>query len=171
MTKTDGRRTALQIGPATRTHQGLLNTFEEMNMATATALLFPWSDTYSVKIGIIDMQHKNLVSIINELHQAMVAGHGKEQLGKILSNLINYTHVHFKTEETFMESHQYPEFTSHKSEHDRLTKTVLDFQAKFQRNEVGLTIEVMDFLKNWLGKHILGVDKRYAPFFNAKGMR
>jgi hemerythrin len=52
-----------------------------------------------------------------------------------------------------------------------LTKTVLDFQGKFQRNEVGLTIEVMDFLKNWLGKHILVVDKRYGPFFNDKGMR
>jgi len=49
-------------------------------MAIATAQLFPWSDTYSVKIGIIDMQHKNVVNIVNELHQAMVTGHGKEQL-------------------------------------------------------------------------------------------
>lgn len=144
---------------------------EETNMGTATALLFPWSDTYSVKIGVIDMQHKNLVSIVNELHQAMVAGQGKQQLGKILSNLIKYTQVHFKTEENFMESHQYPEFIHHKSEHDHLTKTVLDFQSKFQRNETGLTIEVMDFLKDWLSKHILGSDKKYTPFLNAQGVR
>lgn len=140
-------------------------------MATATALLFPWSDTYSVKVGIIDMQHKNLVTIVNDLHQAMVAGHGKDQLGKILSGLIKYTQVHFKTEENLMQSHQYPEYEHHKSEHERLTKTVLDFQGQFQRNEVGLTIEVMEFLKNWLYKHILESDKRYSPFLNAKGVR
>jgi len=140
-------------------------------MVTTTGVLFPWSDTYSVRIGIIDVQHKNLVSIINELHQAMVAGHGKYQLGKILSELIKYTKVHFTTEENLMQSHQYPDCTLHKSEHDRLAKTVIDFQAKFQRNEIGLTIEVMDFLKTWLGKHILESDKKYGPFLNAHGVR
>ena len=139
-------------------------------MATAIALLFPWSETYSVNIGIIDMQHKNLVNLINDLHQAMVSGQGKQHLGKILSSLIKYTQVHFKTEENLMHSHQYPELEPHAAEHDRLTKTVLDFQAKFQRNEVGLTIEVMDFLKDWLSKHILGADKQYGPFLNARGV-
>lgn len=144
---------------------------EETNMATGTALLFPWNDTFSVQIGIIDMQHKNLVSIVNELHQAMAAGQGKQELGRILSSLIKYTQVHFKTEESFMESHRYPKYIVHKSEHEELTKTVLDFQSKFQEDEVGLTVEVMDFLKTWLSQHILGSDKKYTPFLNAKGVR
>jgi len=139
-------------------------------MATATGLLFPWSDTYSVKIGVIDMQHKNLANIINELHQAMVGGQGKQQVVKSLSNLIKYTQIHFKTEENFMVSHQYPDYMNHKTEHDRLTKTVREFQDKFQRNEVGLTIDIMEFLKNWLSKQILGSDQRYAPFLNAQGV-
>jgi hemerythrin len=140
-------------------------------MATVTALLFPWNDTFSVQIGVIDMQHKNLVNIVNELHQAMVARQGRQDLGKILSGLIKYTQVHFKTEENFMELHRYPEYIHHKSEHEQLTKTVLDFQSKFQNNEVGLTIDVMDFLKSWLSKHIMGSDKKYTPFLNAKGVR
>jgi hemerythrin len=143
---------------------------EETNMATAAALLFPWNDTYSVQIGIIDMQHKNLVKLVNDLHQAMVVGHGKDELGRILSSLISYTKAHFKTEEHFLDSHQYPDYAKHKSEHDQLTKTVLDFQGKFLRNEIGLTVEVMEFLKDWLGKHILGSDKKYTPFLNSKGV-
>jgi hemerythrin len=111
------------------------------------------------------------VKIINELHQAMIGGHGKDQLGKILSSLVSYTQAHFKTEENLMESHGYPEYTIHKAEHDRLTRTVLDFQSNFQKNEVGLTIEVMDFLKDWLSKHIMGIDKKYTPFLNSKGVR
>ena len=34
-----------------------------------------------------------------------------------------------------------------------------------------LTLEVMNFLKDWLTGHILGVDKKYAPFFAAKGLK
>jgi len=139
-------------------------------MATAPALLFVWNDTYSVKIGIIDMQHKNLVNIINNMHKAMVEGRAKEHLGKILDELIKYTQAHFKTEETFMESHHYPDYVRHKTEHDQLTSRVVDFRDKFNRNEVGLTIEVMAFLKEWLGKHILGSDKRYSPYLNSKGV-
>ena len=139
-------------------------------MPTAPALLFPWSDTYSVNIGVIDMKHKNLVKIINDLHQAMVEGNGREQLGKILTSLISYTRAHFKTEEVFMESHRYPGWAKHKSEHDQLTKSVLDLQSKFQRNGVGLTVETLDFLKDWLIRHILGTDRQYAPFLNSKGV-
>jgi len=142
-----------------------------MTKVTVTPLLFPWDDAFSVRIGVIDMQHKNLVGIVNELHQAMVRGQGKQELGKIFSNLIKYTHVHFKTEENLMESHRYPEYIHHKSEHEQLTRTVLDFQSKFQKEEVGLTVEVMDFLKGWLSKHIMGSDKKYTPFLNAKGVR
>ena len=54
-------------------HQGCRTLLcEDPNMATASALLFPWSEAYSVKVGIIDTQHKKLVDLINELHQAMI---------------------------------------------------------------------------------------------------
>ena len=140
-------------------------------MAIAAPPLFPWSDdTYSVKIGLIDTQHKNLVNIINELHQAMLERQGKERLGGTLSSLIQYTQAHFRTEEHFLELHQYPEYDRHKTEHANLTRTVLDFQRKFEKNEVGLTTEVMGFLKDWLSHHIVDTDRKYGPFLNAKGL-
>jgi hemerythrin len=140
-------------------------------MATASTVLFPWDDSFSVNIGVIDTQHKTLVSMINNLHQAMAKGSGKDELGQILSSLIKYTQGHFATEERLMQLHGYPDFLAHKSEHDRLTRTVMDFQRRFLSNEVGLTVEVMEFLKDWLRKHILGADKKYSPFLNAKGVR
>jgi len=143
-----------------------------MFMATATTapVLFPWKDDYSVNIGIIDSQHRTLVDLLNELHQAMMTGKGKDQVGIVLSKLVKYAQGHFKSEEGMMQSKQYPEFEDHKVEHDRFTKTVLEFQGKFARNEIGLTSEVMDFLKTWLMKHIMGVDKKYSPFLNSKGV-
>ena len=139
-------------------------------MAEVSTLLFPWDDSFSVKIGLIDMQHKKMVGMINELHRAMVGGKGKKNLSSILSGLIDYTREHFITEEILMQAHAYPEFLTHKLEHQKLTKTVVGLQRRFRSNEAGLTIEVMEFLKDWLRNHILGSDKRYAPYLNAKGV-
>jgi hemerythrin len=139
-------------------------------MVTTPPLLFPWSEIYSVKIGIVDTQHKNLVNILNELHQAMLGAQGKDKVGQVLLNLIKYTQVHFAMEEKLMQSHGYTDFPAHKAEHDQLASTVLEFQRKFLSNEVGLTVEMMDFLKDWLSKHILDSDKKYGPFLNAKGV-
>ena len=139
-------------------------------MVTTPPLLFPWSEIYSVKIGIVDTQHKNLVNILNELHQAMLGAQGKDKVGQVLLNLIKYTQVHFAMEEKLMQSHGYTDFPAHKAGHDQLASTVLEFQRKFLSNEVGLTVEMMDFLKDWLSKHILDSDKKYGPFLNAKGV-
>jgi len=140
-------------------------------MPAATAAFYHWNDAYSVHIGVIDTQHKNLVSMISELHEAMAAGKGKDKLGPILLKLIKYTQAHFATEERLMETRGYPDFPAHKAEHENLTDTVMDFHRRFQANEVGMTVEVMDFLANWLINHIQGSDKKYAPFLNAQGVR
>jgi hemerythrin-like metal-binding protein len=138
-------------------------------MPAATAVLFPWSDAYSVKIAMVDSQHKVLVDLINELHQAMMARRGKESLGGVLASLIQYTKGHFATEEGLLRANEYPDLVTHKAEHERFTQTILEFQGRFQRNEVAMTIDVMDFLKDWLIKHIMGVDKKYVPHLSARG--
>ena len=139
-------------------------------MPTATAALFPWSETYSVKIAMVDAQHKVLVDLINELHQAMIARRGKESLGGILARLVKYTKGHFAAEEGLLQVNQYPDLANHKAEHERFTQTIVEFQGKFQKNEAAMTIDVMDFLKDWLVKHIMGVDKKYVPHLTARGV-
>jgi len=138
-------------------------------MATAT-VLFPWSEKYQVGIGFVDTQHKQLVDIINRLHEAMATGKGKEVVGKTLEELIRYTKAHFAAEEKVLQSNAYPDFPAHHAEHERLTSVVVEFQQKLANNEVGLSVGVMGFLKDWLGNHILGVDKKYAPFLKSQGV-
>jgi len=48
---------------------------------------------------------------------------------------------------------------------------VVDFQKGFDANRAGLSVDVLLFLSDWLQHHILIVDKKYSPFFNAKGLR
>ena len=139
-------------------------------MAPAAAELFPWSEKYQVGIGFVDSQHKHLVDIINRLHHAMASGKARDVLQKTLEELIRYTKAHFAAEERVLQSHAYPEFPVHQHEHEHLTSVVVDFQRRLVGGELALSVGLMDFLKDWLGNHILSVDKKYAPFLKGQGV-
>ena len=129
-----------------------------------------WSDTLSVNIKEIDEQHKKLLAMINELHEAMKTGRGKEVTEKTLGGLIAYVGTHFATEEALMEKHNYPGFLAHKGEHAKLTAQAKDIHQQFQQGKAVVNVELMNFLKSWLQNHILGTDKKYVPFLNSKGV-
>jgi hemerythrin len=132
--------------------------------------LFNWSNEYSVNIKQIDDQHKVLIGLINDLHDKMKVGKAKEVLGNILDELVNYTVYHFKHEENLFTSHGYSESESHKKVHQTLIQQVKDIKANYDSSKTVLGMDVMEFLKGWLGNHILGTDKKYSSYLNSKGV-
>ncbi|HYA86104.1 MAG TPA: bacteriohemerythrin [Nitrospirota bacterium] len=132
--------------------------------------LITWSNDLSVNIKEFDEEHKKLISMVNDLHSAMGSGKGKEVMGPILVRLVDYTKTHFAAEEQLMRKHEYPGYVSHKSLHDDLTKQVMDLQNKFQEGRMLVTVQVMNFLKDWLSNHIQNTDKKYGPYLNGKGI-
>lgn len=129
-----------------------------------------WDEKYSVGVKEIDSQHQKLIELINELHEAMKLGKGKDIMSQVLQSLIDYTATHFGTEEKYMTAFKYPQFSSHKLEHEKFVKKVLDFQKDYNSGKLALTLDVMAFLKDWLVSHIQGTDKKFGPFFNEKGL-
>ncbi len=132
--------------------------------------MFEWKPSYSVGIASIDAQHQNLFAIAAELYRSMGAGQGKLAMGRILDRLVQYTAMHFAHEERLMRQHGYPDFEKHKAEHDALTKRVLEFQNEFQTGKVAMTVQVLQFLRQWLESHIQGSDQRYAPHLKEKAV-
>jgi hemerythrin len=130
-----------------------------------------WNEKYSVGVKEIDLQHKKLTDLINGLHDAMKEGKGKDVLARVLQDLINYAASHFATEEKYMTQFKYPAYPAHKGEHEKFVKKVLDLQKDFNSGTAVMTLEVMNFLKDWLFNHIQGTDKKYGPFFNEHGLK
>lgn len=129
-----------------------------------------WSDKYSVGIDTFDQQHKQLIKLLNELHDAMMQGKGKEVLGSILDGLVSYTKVHFQSEEKVMTRFAYADLYNHKEEHKKLTDQVIEFQTKFNSGQAVMSVPLMQFLKDWLTHHILETDKHYGPFLKQHGV-
>jgi len=129
-----------------------------------------WDDGMSVGTDVIDRQHQQLLRLIRELSEAMAQGRGTTVLGQILDGLIEYTHVHFTTEEGFFEACDYPDCAAHKQQHREFVAKVSDFKQGFDEGRLMLTLDVMSFLGDWLVNHIMGSDASYAPYLSRDGV-
>ncbi len=126
-----------------------------------------WNDSLVTGHPKIDNEHRKLVELVNRLGEAMSNGHGKDVCGSILDELIRYTATHFATEEALMAAHRYADTATHKAQHAKLVKDVLDFQSKFRAGSVTVSVSLMKFLNDWLVQHIKGSDKALAKALKA----
>jgi hemerythrin len=129
-----------------------------------------WHADLSVNVTEIDRQHQKLIAMINELHEAMKLGKGKEVLGKILESLSDYTVTHFTLEEQYFAQFGYPDAAAHIKEHAAFVQKVTEFKQGFDEGRILLSMDIMSFLTDWLMVHIKGSDKKYSSFFNEKGL-
>lgn len=132
--------------------------------------IITWSSNLSVNVAEMDRQHRKLIDLINELFDAMSSGRGKDVIGKILAGLTEYTKTHFASEERMLQLHNYTELSTQQSEHIKLTKQVVELQKKFKSGSLSITLETMNFLRDWLQNHILQNDKKYGPYLNSMGV-
>lgn len=126
--------------------------------------LIEWTDSLSVEDEELDSQHQRLVFLLNELHDSMRAGKGTEVLGATLNALIDYTTYHFESEEKLCELAGYPDLDKHRAEHQKLVRQVSELRGKFQEGSLLLSVEVLQFLKNWVTEHITHSDSDYARY-------
>jgi hemerythrin len=132
--------------------------------------LIEWRDDFSVGVERFDDEHKRLIGMINNLHDAMREGRGKAALAEVLKELLDYTNRHFQHEEKVMKEHFYPQLAAHQKAHEELKKRVLEYEEQFESGKRMLSVEMVEFLVDWLKKHIAGVDKEYTEFLNSKGV-
>ena len=132
--------------------------------------LFEWDEKFSVGVSSIDEQHKKLVAYLNELHDGMMKGKGLDVLAPILDGLVSYTEEHFRFEEKYFYTTDYSHKDAHIEEHRVLVVKVTNYKNKIGRAEATLSSELLQFLKDWLMKHILGTDMKYKEHFLSRGI-
>ena len=132
--------------------------------------LLSWNSSYSVNVGSCDAEHQKLFSLINQLHDAMKVGRGRAVLADIVGELEKYTKTHFQAEEALMERSQYPDINAHRLQHREFVSKVAAFKKQLKEDTGADSVEVLAFLQDWLSRHILETDKKYAPHMNSCGI-
>ncbi len=131
---------------------------------------FTWTDELSVNVREIDAQHRKLVEMINSLHRALVESRGRQQQAAAIQGMVDYAATHFKLEEDYMRKFRYEKSAAHLREHEGFTAKAVELSDRSKAAGFILTLEVLDFLKTWLKRHIMGVDRQYMECFARNGL-
>ena len=96
------------------------------------------------------------------MHEAMLMGGKPEALQAVLDDLVAYTRHHFSYEEQLMEKAGYQGLEEHKRKHRAMVAQVEGFHAEITSGKATVSLKLMNFLKDWLTRHIMETDQRYS---------
>ncbi len=127
---------------------------------------FILDESLLVGFDAIDDDHKKLVALVNQLHNAVAKGLGKISVMEKLDELVDYTAWHFRHEERLMQTNDYPHLERHQIKHKALIAQVQEIQEQFKADDLNAPGKLNRLIKNWLINHILKVDNKLADFLN-----
>ncbi len=116
---------------------------------------------------LIDSEHKQLLSTINELMDACGQGKGREKSVEVFRYLLSYVNKHFADEEKLQKQTNYPEYPAHKQFHDTYKKTLENMSQSFLTE--GPTVKNLSTLNQQVGvlvSHIRMTDKKLAKYLH-----
>jgi hemerythrin-like metal-binding protein len=141
---------------------------EPFEMSIVPVKILQWTPEYSVHDAVIDREHQFLFDVINRLHEAMLAGQGRDALRTLLADVMQYTDYHFIHEEKLMAEARYPQLPAHIQMHKELTRQVSAIAERFEQGENTISIEFVIFLSNWLTHHVMVDDRRFGEYGKAE---
>ncbi len=134
--------------------------------------IISWNkEKFTVGIDEIDRQHKGLFDILNQLYSSYQEDKVDNlSIRRTLYKLIDYMFKHFQSEEILLKKYDYPEFKSHREQHQQFKKNIQEKYDYFlshteHENISSIPIDLIMYLSEWIGKHILKFDKEYSEYF------
>ena len=124
-----------------------------------------WTTDNSVLIEKMDDQHKVLFDIANKMGNIVLnASDDKNSLLKITNDLLEYTKKHFKEEEEYLEKSSYnkKELEFQKGQHIIFINKIKEFKENIEIHNKKPSIDMIEFLRDWLLNHIDIEDKKYG---------
>lgn len=127
--------------------------------------IFPWNKNFEVGIELIDLQHKELVKILNKLASHLANLSTPLVLNEIFDELANYADYHFNSEEKIWKEYFKNDvwLSNHEKTHSSFISEVIKIKENKDNKSLDDVIhDIVSFLSKWLAYHILDNDKRMA---------
>ena len=133
-------------------------------------VLLTWNHACAVGVKAMDEQHAILMDTLNEIRVALVRGQGRDKVSEGLNRLIEFTRMHFASEELLLEKHGFPGIGAHRDAHQKLLGQIEDAALRAQHNEEIRLNSTLLFLRDWYTTHLESLDREYGVWLNARGI-
>lgn len=131
-------------------------------------MFIQWSEKLEIGDPVVDSEHRYLSKLINNLQEQFEAGKEGISLAKVFTHLAKYVRVHFENEEALMEAINFPGLEEHRKEHKELVAQAMELSEQYMEGEGSITIETLEFLKDWAVDHIAGSDMKIKEFLKGE---
>lgn len=127
-----------------------------------------WKDSFNVGVKEMDRQHEQFAAYVNELYDAIQSGNAEAVIISIFDKLTGYIQSHFAAEEALLESVNYQEFETQKTQHAYFISE-LNFMKSTLMSDTQKAQNTLLFLKDWFLHHIMTEDLKYREAIECPG--
>jgi hemerythrin len=128
---------------------------------------FDWDEAYSIGVDEIDIQHKQILSLIKKNYLLAANTIENNEVKKLLDELNKYMRYHFSSEELLMQIYEYPKYTEQKIQHDLLIR-----ELSMHINEIdsgkGNMVQLLFTMMKWFIGHDNEYDKEFGKYLKDK---
>jgi hemerythrin len=122
--------------------------------------LLQWKAHYSVGIEAVDHEHKELIALINRLHDELTGAGTVFSVEAFFGDLLTAISAHFALEERFMREQHYDQLAQHKADHERLLDEIRTMMDDFIGDAEAGRDDLSARLDAWFSRHFETHDAR-----------
>jgi len=116
----------------------------------------------------IDAEHDLQMQLLDSLTKSIESGADFAPIKHILEQFIEFSDMHFLSEQLVMRLHGYPAYEPHLQEHTRLMKKVREIRETVFRGERAPSLQLIQELRDWLIDHIASEDVAFGEFMKTR---
>jgi len=123
--------------------------------------LLQWKKEYGIGIEEVDHEHRQLIELINRMHEALNDGESRQAISAFFGDLLREISAHFVLEEKVMRDGLYRHLGPHKEDHERLLDEIREIMDAFDRAEEIDSFELSLRLDKWFMHHFQTHDAEF----------
>lgn len=135
--------------------------------------MYEFKEEFRTGIEEIDKEHEKLFDIANRIYETMMDDFIPDKYDyilEIINELKEYAAVHFRNEEAYMVKVGYKKLFSQKIAHNKFAEKIGEYDLDYiDENQKEVILDMMEFVGDWLVKHILESDKDIGDFVAQEG--
>jgi len=122
--------------------------------------LLQWKPSYALGIPSVDLEHRELISLINETYAQLDSAAAPDAVEACLEDIYATISSHFALEERHMREAGYREFAAHKQDHEALLDEIRDLMDAFADDAESGRAALQQGLGAWFSRHFATFDAR-----------
>ena len=120
--------------------------------------LLEWKPAYSLAIPSVDLEHRQMIAMINECYAALDQEPEPQAVRDFLGDIHAGIAAHFALEERLMREAAFPGYPAHKEDHEALLDDIRELMDAYAKDPEAGRIQLRERLAAWFGRHFSTFD-------------